>query len=438
MVKRVRRTALLSLLFSCLTLGTSYAAAAPSSSVPTLTLAEARRRSFFRNWDLLAAESDLDQATAQEIVAREIQNPALSAQVLHLPVDGSSAATARGNGLLDRSYDTVVAVNQLLELHGKRGLRRASAAAGTTAARARFADARRTLDNAVLRAYVTAALDEENARLVARTAASLRESAKIAATRLAAGDISAADEAAIEVAADRFELDSRASEAAARSARIALDVLMGEPAPSGDWHAADRLEDLAAKAGELDVEAVLQQAPQRPDLRAAEADLVRSEADLELERARRLPDPTLSLQYERQPPDLANTVGLGVAIDLPLWSRHQGEIATATVARDRATRERERVRARIASDRATARAGFASALERWRSFHQTILPKAETVRETVIYAYRNGGASLLELLEAERSANDVAVAAAQAAADALTAAADLAAAASLTLFGNPS
>jgi len=435
MTKRLRRTAQLSLLG--LTLGTSNAAAAPSSPVPALTLAEARRRSFSRNWDLLAAGSDVDQALAQEIVAREIQNPTLSAQVAKIPVDGASAATPRGNGLAERSYDTVLAVNQLLELHGKRGLRRSSTAAGTAAARGRLADARRTLDNAVLKAYAAAALAEESARLLARTAASLRESAKIAATRLAAGDIAAADEAEIEVAADRFELDAAASETAARAARIALDVLMGEPAPRGDWHAADRLEDLAAKAGELDVETVLARASARPDLAAAEADLARAEADLRLERARRLPDPALSLQYERQPPDSSNTVGLGIAIELPLWSRRQGEVAAAAVSRERAARERERVRAAIASERTAARAGFESALTRWRSFRQTIVPKADKVRATVVYAYQNGGASLLELLEAERSANDVAVASAQAASDALTRAADLAAAANLALFETP-
>jgi cobalt-zinc-cadmium efflux system outer membrane protein len=435
MAKRVRRTALLSLLFSGLALGSfgaqSNAPAATEAQPSVLSLAEARRRALTRNWDLLAARSDLDQAAAQEIVAREIQNPSLSTLVAHVPADGTSAATPRGNGLLERSYDTILAVSQLLELHGKRGLKRSSAAAGAAAARARFADARRVLDDAVLKAYSTAAFDEESARRLARTAASLRDSAKIAASRLAAGDISAADEAAIEVAADRFELDARAAEAAARSARIALDVLMGEPAPRGDWHAADRLEDLA-------VDTAHRHAPERPDLAAAESDLARAELDLELERARRLPDPALTLQYEHQPPDLPNTLGLGVAIDLPLWNRHAGEIAAAAVSRDRAARERERVRARIAGELATARTAFESALGRWQSFRQAIVPKAEKVRQTVVYAYQNGGASLLELLEAERSANDVAVASAQAASDAVSAAADLAAAANSPLFENPS
>ncbi len=445
MLKRVCGTALLSLLFSGPVLGALQAEIETAPAVtevnplsPALSLAEARRRALLRNWDFLAAASDLDQATAEEIVAREIQNPNASLLSSRLPIDGSTAATPRGNTLFERSYDTVLAVNQLLELHGKRALKRSSAAAGTAAARARFADARRVLDNAVLKAYVAAALDEENARLTARTAASLRESAKIAARRLAAGDISAADEAEIEVAADRFALDAEASAAAAASARIALDVLLGEPSPRGDWYAADHLGDLAAQAGDLDVEAALRAAPARPDLAAAEADLSRAELDLALERARRLPDPTLTLQYEHQPPDQANTVGLGIAIDLPVWNRHTGEIALAAVSRERAARERERLRAKIAAEQATARASFKSALGRWRSFRQTIAPKAEKVRQTVVYAYQNGGASLLELLEAERSANDVATASAQAAADAVSAAADLAAAANLTLFEKPS
>src|SRR5881394_2909996 len=78
----------------------------------SLTLADARRLAFQRNWDLLAAKSDLDVAVAQRIVAREFPNPAASLSVEKISADRHSSGTASGNGFWDRNYDTVAAVNQ--------------------------------------------------------------------------------------------------------------------------------------------------------------------------------------------------------------------------------------------------------------------------------------------------------------------------------------
>jgi cobalt-zinc-cadmium efflux system outer membrane protein len=406
-------------------------AATGAEMPPELTLKAALVRALEHNWDLLAARSDVDLATAQRILAAEIQNPNATATLSGVPADGATAATPLGNGFWQRSYETNAAVSQLFELHGKRALKRASADAGIAAARARLDDARRVLDNAVIKAYATAALAEENGRLLTATAQSLRETARLAALRFQAGDISSSDQQQVEVAADRFELDLQASATAARNARIAVEVLLGERDARGDWRVADRLDDLAAAVAALGARP---EGPERPDLAAARAALAKADADLQLEIKRRLPDPTLYLQYDHEPPDRHNTVGLGVAIDLPLWNHHQGEIAAAAVARDQAARQRERVAATIASDRATAQTSFAGAVARWRTYRQEVYPKAEEVRKSVVYAYQRGGASLLELLEAERNANEVQLATAQAAADTLSAAADLATSFNLPLF----
>src|SRR5258707_1063717 len=56
----------------------SEAAAVAGSLKRILTLAEAKRLTFRNNWDLLAARSDVDLATAQRIVAREFPNPTLT------------------------------------------------------------------------------------------------------------------------------------------------------------------------------------------------------------------------------------------------------------------------------------------------------------------------------------------------------------------------
>ena len=118
----------------------------------TLTLAAARQIALQRNWDLLAAKTGLDAARAQWLVAKEFPNPTFS--ISSAKIGSHENATPTGNGLWSRSYDTIFAVNQLLEIGGKRADRQASARAGVAGAQARFEDARRVLAQGVTKAYV--------------------------------------------------------------------------------------------------------------------------------------------------------------------------------------------------------------------------------------------------------------------------------------------
>ena len=183
----------------------AFSATAQTNGIHTLTLNDAKQTAFLRNWDLLAAQNDVVQATAQRWIAKEFPNPTLSLSTTKISTDRGNG-TSLGNGFGDRSYDSIVAVNQLFEIGGKRTHRKESAAAGEAAAKARFAEARRQLDLAVTRAYVSALLAGENSRILRESAQSLRKEAGIAEVRFKAGDISAADKSQIEIAAERLEV----------------------------------------------------------------------------------------------------------------------------------------------------------------------------------------------------------------------------------------
>jgi len=198
-----------------------------NQSTASLSLAEAKRLAFLRNWDLLAAKSDVDLATAQRLVAHEFPNPVASFSVQKINIDNHSAGTSEGNGFWERNYDTIAAVNQLIEIGGKRRARKDSATAGLRSAEARLADARRTLDAGVTQAYVTVLLAEEKRQVLTDSAASLRKEAGIAEARQHAGEISLADKSQIEIAAERLELDATSAAADARNATIALETVLG-------------------------------------------------------------------------------------------------------------------------------------------------------------------------------------------------------------------
>src|ERR1035438_2756082 len=161
--------------------------AQPDGLLQRLSLADAQLIAFEKNWDLLAAAAGVDAATAQKIVAHEFPNPTLSLYSSLINVDNHPSGTTEGNGLWERSYDTIFAINQLFEIGGKRRNRKAAAQAGFEGAKAQLFDARRTLDVAVAKAYVAAAQAEENVRVLLQSAGTLREEARIAEVRLQIG-----------------------------------------------------------------------------------------------------------------------------------------------------------------------------------------------------------------------------------------------------------
>src|ERR1017187_5969932 len=95
-----------------------------------LSLVDAQRLAFERNWDLLAAAAGVDAATAQKIVARELPNPTFSLSTTYINVGNQPSSTPEGNTYWDRNYDTTFAINQLFEIGGKRRSRKLSAQAG--------------------------------------------------------------------------------------------------------------------------------------------------------------------------------------------------------------------------------------------------------------------------------------------------------------------
>jgi cobalt-zinc-cadmium efflux system outer membrane protein len=404
--------------------GPVTAASAPGQK---LSLDQAKEIAFEKNWDLLAAKSGIDAASAQLIVAKEYPNPTASLSTAQIGT--YEAGTAHGNDLWNRSYDTIFAVNQLIEIAGKRHDRQVAAKAGIFGAKARFYDAKRTLDQGVTKAYIAALLAENNVQILTESSQLLRHEADIAGSRFKAGDISDSDKKQIEINAEQFALQAKSAEASAVQARITVEILMGAPQPKGSWVSAGSLEQLV-QAPAPSVQAPTPEAT-RPDVLAAEADLKSAQANLQLQKAIRIPDPTVLVQVEHEPPSggpPADTVGIGVSFPLPLWNLNGGNIKAAQASVDQFALAAGKVKTQMAADIANAESEFGEAHARWLSYRNQTAPKSTKVRESVAFAYEKGGASLVDLLDAERTDNDIRLATVQAMSDTANAMSDLAAA----------
>jgi cobalt-zinc-cadmium efflux system outer membrane protein len=401
--------------------------ASSNSPAPTLSLAQAKEIAFEKNWDLLAAKSGIDTATAQLIVAKEFPNPTASISTAY--IGSHKDATVLGNGYWQRSYDSIFAVNQLIEIAGKRGDRQTAAKAGVVGAKARFYEAKRTLDQGVTKAYIAALLAEENFGILTESSHLLRHEADIAQARFKAGDISDSDKKQIEINAEQYDLQAKSAQAAAVQARITVEVLMGVPQPKGNYVSAGSLDDLVGAP--LPSPARAESEAARPDVLAAEADLRGAKANLQLQKAIRVPDPTILLQYEHEPPDSGppvDTMGVGISFPLPLWNLNGGNIKAAQASVDQFTFAANKAKTQMAADIANAESEFGEAHARWLSYRDKTAPKSTKVRESVAFAYEKGGASLVDLLDAERTDNDIRLATVQAMSDTANAISDLVAA----------
>ena len=288
---------------------------------------------------------------------------------------------------------------------------------------------KRTLDQGVTKAYVAALLAGYNEKVLAESARFMQREADIAQSRFSAGDLSDSDLKQIQISAEQFELQEAAAHAATLQAKIQVEVLLGDHQPKGNWTPADTLEQM---------DAVVPPPPKtttdaaRPDVLAAEADLRGGEFNLKLQKAVRIPDPTISIMYEHNPvppgPPPDDTFGVGVSFPLPLWNRNGGNIKAAQAVVEQYEMALGKARTQSASDVANAQVEYREAYDRLQRYQTLIVPQSAKSRAAVAFAFDKGAASLVDLLEAERTDNTVRMSMAQAQSDTASAVADVIAA----------
>jgi cobalt-zinc-cadmium efflux system outer membrane protein len=144
-----------------------------------------------------------------------------------------------------------------------------------------------------------------------------------------------------------------------------------------------------------------------------------------------IPDVTISAQYERNPPSAPNSAGVGLTFPLPIWNRNGGAIRAARAARDLAQAQLDKTRTAALAEIASARSAYQTAIAQADVYAHELGAKSAGVVKTVAFAYERGGAALVELLAAERNANDIRLSAVRAQADAASAAFALTAALNL-------
>jgi cobalt-zinc-cadmium efflux system outer membrane protein len=174
--------------------------------------------------------------------------------------------------------------------------------------------------------------------------------------------------------------------------------------------------DLRIKPRAFDVEALAAQAKEnRPDLAAKQRAAGSAAARVELAQAIRWVDVTLNVGWQH---NFASSTGqfaqpayealtASVSVPIPFSRVHRGELdaALATQAQRRSALGAAGLRAEVEVRQAFVR--YQAAVATLGLYTGGLLTDTDQVLEATLYNYQRGGATLLEVLEAQRTQNDV-------------------------------
>lgn len=320
------------------------------------------------------------------------------------PVVAGSAGPRReddpGGRLAGTSY--ALRLEQMVEVAGQRGTRRAEVARAVEAARWREAVARAEVRARVRAAYVGVQLAEAQSQAARRRVGLVQQLVDGVQTRVETGAGSSVDLQLARVERGRAVRERLTAELAKASALAELRVLVG-------LHAERPVEVTAAigqpaPAAPLDALLVRARA-QRAELKVLAAS--HDEVDATVVRLRReaIPSPTLFLDLQRDLPGQLY-VGGGVALPLPAWRRNQGDLAVARANRARLDTDTEATEREIDAEVATAYHGLAANLQIVDTLEHEVLPAAEAAVELTTQGWRAGKFDLFRVIQASREASE--------------------------------
>jgi outer membrane protein, heavy metal efflux system len=367
-------------------------AVATSSAQTSFTWADIKSKFETQNPNLRAGRLGIDESRADEITAHLRPNPTFT--VLGDQLDPFTFHPFRPfyNALPSGTFD------YLHERQHKRELRLESAQKATAVTISNEADLERNLLFELRNQFVQTLQAKAVLALAQENLAYYDHVLTISRDRLEAGDIARVDMGRLELQRIQYESDVAMAKVNLRTSKIQLLMFLNDRTPveqfdvNGPFDFVDQLPSLT-EVHQIAVDS-------RPDLRAAAQSVDKAVTDHRLAIANGSTDPTIGFDAGRNPP-LDHYAGVSVSIPLRIFDRNQGEKLRTELDISRSERLRDASAAQVFSDVDSAYATIGSNLELLRPYKAKYLQQALQVRDTVTFSYQNGGASLLDFLNAE-------------------------------------
>ncbi len=358
-----------------------------------MTWNQVRQRFEQNNPTLMAGQLNIEESKAQEITAHLRPNPGASLTADQFnPFSGGPSHSCCGSLL------TVAEFSYLHEREHKRELRFESAQKGTAIAVSTQADLERTLLFGLRSAFVSILQSKAVLQLAKDNLAYYDHVLGISRARFNSGDIAQIDLDRLELQRVQYESDLETAEVNLRTAKIALLTLLNDRSPVEQYDVSGTYDFSEQLLPRDEFRRIAME--NRPDLQAALQAVDKARTDHNLAVSNGSTDPTFAVDAGRNPP-IDQYVGFNVSFPLRIFDRNQGEKQRTQLDITRNERVRNAVEAQVFSDVDSGFATLASTVELLKPYKAKYLQQSTRVRDTIFFSYRNGGASLLDFLNAE-------------------------------------
>nr|CAH1144441.1 Cobalt-zinc-cadmium resistance protein CzcC [Elizabethkingia anophelis] len=202
------------------------------------------------------------------------------------------------------------------------------------------------------------------------------------------------------------------AESAEQQAITALYVFLSDNKLTGR----DVDGDFNAFNRDFGIEDLLTQAlNERADLLAAKQNTQVAKSQINLERANRKIDLGLTAGVshnttatnEIAPSPAVNAIKLGVSIPLKFSNNRNAGLKIAEMAHSQSQLEYQQVEQSIRAEVMQAYQQYMATQKQVKQFHNGMLTEAKNILDGIIYSYKRGESSILEVLNAQRTYNDV-------------------------------
>ncbi len=370
-----------------------------------LTWQQVKEKFEAANPTLRAAQFNIDEARAGEITAFLRPNPTLTGTADQIDPFSNVPSPANGSpGYRPFAYALPYAsFSYLHERDHKRELRLEGARRSTDIAASTFDDEERTLLFNLRDAFVQtlqAKAVQQNAR---ENLDYWDRELTVNRNRLRAGDLAQVDLDRLELERVQFESDVVSALTNLRTSKIQILTLLNDRTSidrfdvTGTFDFVDQLLPLE----EFRTTALAS----RPDLKAALQAVDLAKTNHRLAVANGSTDPTFSFDFARNPP-IPAYFGVSVSIPIRIFDRNQGEKARTQVEISRSERARDAAESQVFGDVDSAYVMLESALSLLLPYRDKYLKLAEDNRNRIAFSYQNGGASLLDYLDAQKAYRD--------------------------------
>ncbi len=365
--------------------------------------------------DLQTQKESISSAKAGISIAGVRPDPQLTA--------GIDSKELYGPNKPNTATTSIAGIALTLETANKRGARIQAAESNVRMTEATVAAFRRQLLSDASNAFIEACRSSMSLTRRETSLNAMRDIVKMNETRFKTGDIGKLELVQSKVEADRFAMDVISARADTINAEAVLSNFLGK-----NFHElfTDMKMDCSGNQDDMttDLAALTRQAlEKREDIQLARSASDNAKDNIELAKANRWIDPVVNLGIKNtpkvnaiqnasgavtnSPAERSNALSLTVTIPIPFSRTQSGELSQAQSA---LTQAQLQLRSTLMKAETEVRGNYLqyqAALQNIKNYKDHVLDDSERLLQGVRTSYRKGAASMLELLNAQRNADEL-------------------------------